>query len=144
MDFVILLLPLLLLIAGLVMFGRGLRGRRVDDHPLCRRCGFDLTGKPEASEVCAECGADLRAPKAIVHGHRERRAVLAAVGAVLVLVVIVPAAILISSQAKDFDVYRVIPTWLIVREAKQTVPVGVRVFAWAELKRRAALPGGLS
>lgn len=26
------------------------RGRKVDDHLLCRRCGFDLIGKPEGPE----------------------------------------------------------------------------------------------
>jgi hypothetical protein len=30
--------------AALLVFA--LRGRRVDDHPLCRKCGFDLFGKP--------------------------------------------------------------------------------------------------
>jgi hypothetical protein len=29
----------------------GWRGRRVDDHPLCRKCGYDLTGDT-GSGVC--------------------------------------------------------------------------------------------
>src|SRR2546423_1510864 len=41
-----------------------------DDHPLCRQCGFDLTGKPETSTQCSECGTDLSGPRAIRIGHR--------------------------------------------------------------------------
>src|SRR3954452_20405965 len=51
-----------------------LRGRRVDDHPLCRRCGFDLFGKPAESTVCSECGADLGRRRAMRVGQRESRA----------------------------------------------------------------------
>jgi cytochrome c-type biogenesis protein CcmH/NrfF len=43
------LLPLLLLLLGVLLVVRGMRGRAVDDHPICRRCGFDLFGRPEGS-----------------------------------------------------------------------------------------------
>jgi tRNA(Ile2) C34 agmatinyltransferase TiaS len=60
------ILPLGLIVVGISALVRGLRGRRIDDHPLCRRCGFDLTGKPETSTRCPECGSDLRRPRAIL------------------------------------------------------------------------------
>src|SRR5205085_4891342 len=47
------------------------RGSRMDDHPLCRRCGFDLFGKPEESLVCSECGASLKRRRSIRLGRRE-------------------------------------------------------------------------
>jgi ribosomal protein L37E len=51
----------LLTLLGVVIFWRGMRGRRVgDDHPFCRRCGFDLFGLPPGRDVCTECGADLK------------------------------------------------------------------------------------
>ena len=59
-------------VAGLCLTLLGLRGRRVDAHPLCRRCGFDLTGNPDAA-ICNECGADLTRPRAVEVGHRARR-----------------------------------------------------------------------
>jgi hypothetical protein len=55
-----------LFIAGAALLFVGLRGRRLDDHPLCRRCGFDVFGTPEPQTACPECGADL--PKlAVTH-----------------------------------------------------------------------------
>ena len=54
------------------------RGRRVDDHPLCRRCGYDQTGRPAEATTCAECGADLTGGRAVRVGHRVRRGRLAA------------------------------------------------------------------
>ena len=46
LSIAVLILPALLLVAGIVLTVRGLRGRRVDDHPHCRKCGFDLIGLP--------------------------------------------------------------------------------------------------
>ena len=67
------------LVESLSLFGLSLaatvvalRGRRVGDHPYCRRCGFDLFGKPPGSTVCSECGADLAGPQG--RAHRPARA----------------------------------------------------------------------
>src|SRR5688500_20118731 len=56
LTWVAVLVPLL---AGMLFVRLGLRGKRVDDHPLCRRCGLDLFGLPEGATKCSECGADL-------------------------------------------------------------------------------------
>src|SRR5438067_13324862 len=84
------ILPLLapaaavLVAAGLLVYA--LRGRRIDDHPVCRKCGFDLFGKPEGSTVCSECGADLAGKRAVRVGNRRRRSrVLAAAAPMLLL-----------------------------------------------------------
>jgi hypothetical protein len=58
---------------GVVLVALGHRGRRVDDHPLCGGCGFDLFNKPSDSVRCPECGADVRSARAVKIGHRVRR-----------------------------------------------------------------------
>src|SRR5688500_14362576 len=75
-------------VAGLLLVLVGRRGRRVDDHPLCRRCGFDLFAKPADSTACPECGADVtrRPRRAVRIGHRVRRGKLVLAGALLMVV----------------------------------------------------------
>ena len=63
----------------------GFRGRRVNDHPLCRHCGFDLFGKPSESTVCSECGADLGRRRATQVGQRRRRGRVLAVAVPVML-----------------------------------------------------------
>jgi hypothetical protein len=64
MEVMVGLLPLLLLVLGVLLIVRGLRGRAVDDHPICRRCGFDLTGRPEGVTICSEQEREGAAPAA--------------------------------------------------------------------------------
>ena len=75
----------LTLLAGLASLAIGLRGRKLDDHPHCRGCGFDLkgltTGNCQPAEVgprvdppkCPECGRDLAQPGAVRPGMRVKR-----------------------------------------------------------------------
>jgi hypothetical protein len=128
----LLILPLLI---GTLLLWRGLRGVRVDDHPICRKCGFDLTGRPEGSDKCAECGADLTARRAVRHGHRRRRPVMLGIGLLALLPVMGLVALVTWVHVRDLDEYRLLPTWYILREARQGSP-GVPVAAWQELVRR--------
>lgn len=77
-------------VVGLILCILGFRGRRVGDHPVCRRCNFDLSGRPAADAgaptPCPECGADLTVGKAIATGTHRRCPIIAAVGAVLFMV----------------------------------------------------------
>ena len=83
---VAIILPACLLLLSGVLLVYALRGRRVDDHALCRRCGFDVSGRPAGSTVCSECGADLTRRRAVRVGRREkRRRVLAVALPVLLL-----------------------------------------------------------
>jgi hypothetical protein len=61
------------LILGTVLIWIGMRGYRMGDHPVCRRCGYDLFGSPRENVVCGECGGSLAAPASVVIGHRRRR-----------------------------------------------------------------------
>jgi hypothetical protein len=82
MAFIVLFIPPQLLGVALLWFG--LRGRRVDDHPICRKCGFDLFGRPHGSTACSECGADLHERRAMLDGRRVRRRGMIAAGELLV------------------------------------------------------------
>lgn len=68
----------------------GWRGHLVGDHPFCRRCGFDLSGRPESTTVCGECGSDLGARDAVVIGERRRlpRALWSGIAMVLVVLLV--------------------------------------------------------
>jgi len=57
------LLAILMMLTGLVMLVVGLRGKKVDDHPHCRRCRFDLNHRWPDTTTCPECG----------HTHTKRR-----------------------------------------------------------------------
>src|SRR4051812_2253860 len=59
--------------AGALMYLIARRGKRVNDHPMCRRCDFDLTGLPPTSDRCPECGSDIRRRRATYVGERQRR-----------------------------------------------------------------------
>ena len=66
------------LLVGVGLVVVGLRGRRVGDHPHCRRCGFDLHGLPSDARRCPECGSVVAGPtglmaEAVRAGRRERR-----------------------------------------------------------------------
>lgn len=74
------------LLIGAALLWLGIRGRRVGEHPTCRRCGFDLRGLPGAAERCPECGAGLAKKNAIARGRRRRRIWAAALGALALFV----------------------------------------------------------
>src|SRR5688500_10286001 len=119
------------LVAGLALVALGLRGRRVDDHPVCRRCGRDLFGLAERPDRCPECGGIL-SDRRVRLGNRIRRrrlvaagAVLAAPGAFLGLVVI--ALGLTGTRADEIK-----PVWLLRWQAESWAPGS----AMAELSRR--------
>jgi hypothetical protein len=128
------------LLAAAVVFGiaiiwLALRGRRVDDHPLCRKCGYDLSGLPATSECCSECGRNVREPNSTKIGHRQVRRRLLACG----LVVLLPTAgwlALVGFMAVrriDPNHYRPV-SWLLA-DAEQANAATSNA-AFAELNRR--------
>src|SRR5215207_8227474 len=83
---ILLLIVLAIVGAGISFIRRARHGRPIDDHPICRRCGFDLIGLPQDVHRCSECGRDLREPRAIIQGRRVRQPGLMVLGALLVIV----------------------------------------------------------
>ena len=114
---VLLVLPIVILIAATVLLIAGLRGRRVDDHPLCRRCGFDLIGLPKGSTVCSECGANLHHDRAIRTGHRVRRAGMIVLSLALLLPSLVWVGVVGYVTAADVNWMSHKPVWLLLRDA---------------------------
>ncbi len=123
-----------LLVAG-VLFVAGLRGQRIDDHPLCRRCGYDLTGKSADTTQCGECGSDLTAPKAIQLGHRVRRRGLVCLGIVLAVPSIGTLILGGWVQARHVDVTPYKPVWWLRWDLNGVSPA--QTIALAELTARA-------
>ena len=113
----------------------GMRGRRVDDHPLCRRCGFDLFGRAEGTTNCSECGADLRRRRAIRIGHRVRRRRVIGAATPVLLAAVGWLGVVGWGRAKGVDWNQHKPFWLLEREAGG-VDVAARDVAIAELARR--------
>lgn len=116
----ILLVWIVAISVGTTLLVVGQRGRKIDDHPICRRCGFDLTGKPETTLQCAECGADLEAPLAIVFGHRERRKGLMLAG----LTLLIPCWLIIATlgwfRISGTELTPWKPAWLLQYELDST------------------------
>src|SRR5438552_5497377 len=81
------------LLSGVWLLVIGVRGRRVGDHPHCRRCGFDLFGLPNTSSRCPECGANLTVRRSTVTGARRSRSFSLGIGLLLALLSITFATI---------------------------------------------------
>lgn len=122
------------LLAGVALAAIGLRGRRVDDHRLCRRCGFDLSGTPDAV-ICNECGADLAARRAIRVGHRRRRGRVLAAGAALLAPALLVGGVMVWGWASGANWQRLKPAWWLVADLRDADLTDRRAAA-VELSRR--------
>lgn len=133
-----------LLVVVLLFSASGLiwawRGKQIDDHPLCRECGFDLTGRAQGSERCSECGAELQKPGAVVVGHRERRWQWVVVLAVLLLLVATSGVTLTVVVARRVDLTPWKPTSWLVSDLSSGNAASQQN-AMAELLRRIHAPG---
>lgn len=124
-----------LLVTGIGLLAVGRRGRRVDDHPVCRRCRFDLFGAPAGSIRCPECGADVSARRAVRIGNRVPHRRLVAVAIPLLAVALTPVAFMAWVAARGADLISYKPVWLLLREA-EVADLTVAGRALAELDRR--------
>ncbi len=111
------LIPLLIFcFLSLLTLAISLRGRRIDTHPTCRRCKFDLINLP--STICPECGANLEAPKAIRIGNRQRLRRLALFSCFLLLIGAAGSGLSIYGTTRTIDWYTYKPVWWLRLEAK--------------------------
>jgi predicted RNA-binding Zn-ribbon protein involved in translation (DUF1610 family) len=118
-----------------LLLGLGWRGRRIDRHPLCRKCGFDLVGRPTESVVCPECGADLRRRRSIRIGHRQKRRWLVGESVPVLIVCVGWLGLVTWSTAAGVDWNRHKPAWILMREA-DSADAPTRDAAIGELERR--------
>ena len=63
---VVLTVCAVLAVVGLILLLAALTPRRIDDNPLCAKCGFDLIGHPELNH-CPECGSRSALTLTFVH-----------------------------------------------------------------------------
>ena len=109
-------------LAGPALLALGMRGKRIDDHPLCAACGFDLFGKPKASTACAECGADLSRDRAIRIGHRSHNRPLVAMGALLLGLGVLTSIGELHRIRSKTNLLPYLPTWVLLRAIDMTDP----------------------
>jgi hypothetical protein len=104
------------LLCGGVLLVWGWRGRRVNNHPVCRACGFDLLGIAPVVPRCPECGRDVTTAGAVRRGVRRRRHGAIAVACVLLLVGATGTGLLatLSARGTNWNTYK--PAWLLQRE----------------------------
>ena len=130
-NIALILAALALLVGGALLLRAGLRGRRVDDAPLCRACGFELTGLPAGSN-CPECGADVGRPANVRVGHRRRRPGAVLLGVALLLVPPIVGGTLVSGI--DPTPYK--PAWWLMRELdardSATVSAALGELSWRQ------------
>lgn len=130
----------IMFIVGVVAFTIGMRGRRVDDHPVCRRCGYDLSGAEAPPTVCPECGRAIAARRRAVRtGNRRKRPIMASLGAVITALSIAMAGLMaglfLYGQAQEFDWNTIKPVWWLERDLA-SADARVRTAAATELHRR--------
>jgi len=112
---------------GIALIGLGRRGRRLDDHPICRGCGFDLVGSlPPARRSafgvpkearCPECGVALARAGAIEIGNRARRPGAIRAGVSVTVVGVMAMATILYLGATRGTIVRVQPTWMLIPQA---------------------------
>lgn len=126
----------ILFLAGISLVVRGWRGRVIDDHPICRKCGFDLFGKPPDSTRCAECGTDVTVADSTRVGHRELRRGSLCGGAALLLPSLLLLAVSMWISARGLSLDRHKPAWWLLNEVDNPSARGTAI---AELDRRYSL-----
>ena len=121
---------------GVIALCRGMAGRRVGDHPFCRRCGFDLFGRAGDSKVCPECGADLAIPRAVIVGTRQRRAGWIATGITLLVPTLALLSLVAWGRYRNIDWQQYKPLAWLVRDAQQNSDRVAHAAALSEILRR--------
>lgn len=129
------------LLVGLFLVYRGIRGVPTWSDPKCSKCGYDLRWvKPEVNVVCPECGADLKAARAVRFGDYQRRPPLILIGsAVMLATVALPVGlwlVLSISRAPARGPARpTTPTKALIANLATTA---AQPWDWNELDRRLA------
>src|SRR5436853_3408192 len=127
--------PLASLTISIIMLWLAWRGRREGDHPICRKCGYDLFGSPPASERCSSCGAKLSRRRAIQMGMRKRHWKHVSPALVALVACGLWSGIAVWKRAQQEDVSRIKPVWWLARESRSS-NVAIRNAAVAEILRR--------
>jgi len=104
--------------AGLLLLLLGVKGRRINNHPICRGCKFDLDGVYPECITCPECGSGLKRDNAVQKGARTRLWSVVTVGALLTVTPLVPLGALAVAAITGRDLDKFKPVGLLMWEAK--------------------------
>lgn len=120
---------------GLTLLVIGWHGRRIDDHPICRKCRFDLHGLPDSTERCPECGIEITDPRNVLNGRRIKRRFAVAVS---IFLLVLSSAFIISNLVAAFNAIqwiRLRPTPWLMNDTRSPNPARETAAA-RELARR--------
>ncbi|QQS10350.1 MAG: hypothetical protein IPK69_06940 [Phycisphaerales bacterium] len=119
MDPTILASLVLAVLLGVLLIVLGVKGRRINDHPVCRQCHFDLDGVYPEMPTCPECGSGLKREKSVLIGARKKRPLAIVVGVVLAFAPLAPigAVAVALLTGKDVNAYK--PLALLLWEARR-------------------------
>lgn len=118
----VLILLLATLLGGVLFAIFGFRGRRINDHPVCSWCAFDLDGVYPECVTCPECGAGLKRDKAVRTGVRKRMPVLAVTGLLLIATSLVPFGVVSYAAITGSDINKHKPLGLLLWEGRLADP----------------------
>lgn len=118
-----------ILVLGVLFVLAGRRGRRLNDHPQCRWCGFDLHGVYPQNVTCPECGAGLKRDKAVRMGVRKRLPVLIALGGLMIVLPLIPAGLLVYAAMTGTNLSKHMPLGVLLWQAKNTNGPGAKPIA---------------
>jgi hypothetical protein len=122
-------------LGGLIALKRSLRARRLDDHPVCRRCRFDLHGVYPESTTCPECAADLTNARAIHAGNRRVSWPKLVASSVVILLSVIVIAYVAANRIDAKLIASFKPAWLLEIETG-SVTGSTAAIAIDELARR--------
>ncbi|QQE13233.1 hypothetical protein JD969_07180 [Planctomycetota bacterium] len=73
------------ILTGIVLILLSYRGMRLDNHPVCSKCKYDLQGSERPFTRCPECGTYLNKKRATKVGNRAKSPLLFSIGLILLL-----------------------------------------------------------
>jgi hypothetical protein len=115
------ILALTLGVAGIILLHAGLRGRRLDDHPLCAACAFDLAGLAGPDRAlpprCPECGSSIT-PVTIRVGNRRRSPARITLGVACLLLALLGGGAFVADLASGTGLNSYKPLALLLWEAE--------------------------
>jgi len=115
----LILLLLAALLLSIILLILGMRGRRIDDHPLCRKCKYDLVGTTDLPDNCPECGSDLSKHLVTRIGNRKRKRKSLVAGLLIFTASLTIAGLLGWAQSKNFDWYPYKPLFMLQSEIEK-------------------------
>jgi hypothetical protein len=120
------------LIGGVVLLVFGLRGRKIDDFPYCRKCRYNLTGL--TSDRCPECGTVLTTSNVTI-GLRRRSRRLLLVGLLIMIGCGIPLGVWGWKALRTVDWYSKKPARWVIADAADA-NTGIAAKAYQELLGR--------